>query len=697
MLASLLALGIVATPGQFDYPVARKGDVVEDHFGTQVADPYRWMEDVDAPEVKDWVQAENKLTFGYLRAIPQWKAIRARLGKLLVYERVSAPTKRGPYSFFTRFDGIRNQAVWYVKEGQKERILLNPNTLRKDGTASVNTEAPSYDGRYWAYALSFGGSDWMEWHILDLKTGKPLPEVLKWAKFSGAGWAKDGSGFFYGRYDTPTDGVGLQAKNTDQKVFFHKLGTDQSKDKLVYERPEKPEWYFQIDPTEDGKYEILGTSESASPRNYIAYRPTGNKGPFKELPGKVECNYNLLGNDGPVFYVLTNQGAGRNKIVSIDIRKPDFKNWKVIVPESKEALESASIVGSDVFATYLKDAHSQVRIFSLNGKAKGVVPLPGIGTAGGFGGLRTDRETFYTFSGFTNPGATYRFDLRTRQSSLYYQPKVAFNPSQYDTEEVFYPSKDGTKIPMFLSYKKGLKRNGQNPVLMNGYGGFNINTTPYFSTSVEQWMEMGGVYAVVVLRGGGEYGRAWYDAGRLKNKQNVFDDFIAGGEWLIKQKYTSKAKLACSGGSNGGLLVGAVITQRPDLWGAALPAVGVMDMLRYHKFTIGAGWMTDYMNPDTEEGFATLIKFSPLHNIHEGTHYPPTLITTGDHDDRVVPPHSFKFAATMQAAQSGNAPVLIRVETSAGHGAGKPLAKQLDERADMWAFLVKNLGMHPKL
>lgn len=687
LLSALLAIG------QMAYPPARVSDVVEDHFGVQVADPYRWMEDLDSAETKAWVAAENKLSFGYLKAIPQRKEIENRLTKLWRYERFGIPNEDGGIYFSTYTDGKMNQPVYRASVGRtgKPWVVLDPNKMSKDGTAAISGFEPSHDGRMVAYSVSLGGSDWQEWRVIDTRTKRLHSDKIVWSKFSGASWLPDGSGFYYSRYDAP-QGNSLQGTNEFQKLYFHKLGTAQSRDVLVYERKDQKDWGFVGTVTEDGRYLVITAWNGTNPETRIFYKDLRDRSSrIRPLFDKGDASYGFLGNEGGTFYFLTDKDAPNRKVIAADATGKGSS--RTVVAEAKENLESASFFRDRLFLSYLKDSHSVVKIASPAGKSMGSVQMPGIGTASGFGGRQSARETFFDFTSYTVPRSVYRLDFRTGKVSVQSKPKVPADLTPYSTEQVFFRSKDGTRIPMFLTYRKGLTRNGLNPTLITGYGGFNAATTPYFSPRVLAWLEMGGVFAEVVLRGGSDYGRKWYDAGRLMNKQNVFDDFIAGAEWLIAKKITSSAKLACEGASNGGLLIGAVMTQRPDLWGACLPDVGVMDMLRFHKFTIGAAWMSDYGNPDVEADFKNLLKFSPLHNVKPGTAYPPTLITTGDHDDRVVPNHSFKFAATLQAAQQGTNPILIRIETSAGHGAGKPIAKQIEEFADQFAFLWKHLGM----
>jgi prolyl oligopeptidase len=575
--------------------------------------------------------------------------------------------------------------------------------LSSDGTVALKGSAISEDGKLMAYGLSTAGSDWEEWRVRDVATAKDLDDDLKWVKFSGASFTKDGKGFFYSRYDEPTNAAtNLRSVNYFQKLYYHLVGTPQNEDLLVYKRDDQKEWGFGAEVSEDGEYLIIGISQGTDVRNRLFYKSLKHadgtlagikENPVVELIPNLEADYNFIANDGPVFYLRTDLNAPKSKLIAIDTTKPEKSNWKTIIPESADTLHGVSLLRERWFAQYMKDAQSVVRVFKKDGAPDHDVKLPGIGTVGGFGGKRSDKETFYAFTSFTRPTTIYRYDVETGESTIFKEPKVQFNSDDYETRQIFYRSKDGTRVPMFISAKKGVKLNGNNPTLLYGYGGFNISLTPSFSPAVMAWMEMGGVYALPNLRGGGEYGEQWHQGGMKSHKQNVFDDFIAAAEWLIANKYTKPAKLAISGGSNGGLLVGACLTQRPDLYGAALPAVGVMDMLRFHKFTIGWAWVSDYGSADNAEDFKWLYKYSPLHNIKPGTKYPATLITTADHDDRVVPAHSFKFAATLQAAQAGPAPILIRIETKAGHGAGKPTTKLIDEAADRYAFLVKMLNM----
>jgi prolyl oligopeptidase len=676
------------------YPVARKSDQVDDYHGTKVADPYRWLEDLDSAETAKWVAAENKLTFDFLNSIPRRAAIKERLTRLWNYEKFGVPMKEGSRYFYTRNSGLQNQSVLYTVTSldAEPRMILDPNTLSADGTVAVSGVQASPDGKLLAYSLSASGSDWQEWKVRDVQTTKDLSDQLKWVKFSSVSWIRDGKGFFYSRYDEPKADA-LKGANYFQKVYFHKLGTPQAEDVLVYERPDKQDWLFNGSVTEDGNYLMIAVYQGTDVKNRVYYKDLNAKdAPVVKLLDDFDAAYTFIGNEGTRFWFQTDQQASRGKLIEIDVTKPARANWKVIVPESKETLQGATFVNRKFVLNYLKDAYTQVKVYDTAGKFVNEIALPGIGTADGFGGKANDKETFYAFTGFTTPTTIYRYDFATGKSTVFRQPKVEFNPNDYETKQVFYTSKDGTKVPMFITHKKGLKLDGSNPTYLYGYGGFNISLTPAFSVGNLVWMEMGGVYAQPNLRGGGEYGEDWHQGGMKLKKQNVFDDFIAAAEWLIANKYTSTPKLAIGGGSNGGLLVGAAMTQRPDLFGAALPAVGVMDMLRFQKFTIGWAWVSDYGSAENAEDFKALYAYSPLHNIKPETSYPPTMVITADHDDRVWPGHSFKFAAALQAAQAGDAPVLIRIETKAGHGAGKPTSKIIEEIADRWAFLEKVLN-----
>jgi prolyl oligopeptidase len=694
----LLPALLVAQGERLTYPDAMKTTQVDDFFGKVIADPYRWLENPDSAAARTWIDAQNSLTFSYLEQIPERPRIQKLVTRLWNYERFGVPSKQGPYYVYTRNDGLQNQAVVYrsTSLAGTADVLLDPNRLSKDGTVALSDSAFTEDGKYMAYGLAASGSDWVEWRVRSLETRRDLPDVLKWSKFSGAAWKKDGSGFYYGRYDTPAPGAELQSVNKNQKLYFHAVGTPQQKDVLVYERPDKPDWMFSPEVTDDGRFLIVYQFEGTEPKNRLFIQDlTTPASKIEPLLDAFDAEYIVLGNDGDRFYVKTDKEAPRRRVVAIDRTRPAIAEWKTLIPEGpgKEVLSAVTMAANRFLVQWDVDAHQQIKVYGLDGAFERDVPLPGIGSITAVNGRRRQAEAFYGFTSFTSPTTVFKYDVAEGRSSVFKRPSLAFDADRYETTQVFYESKDGTRVPMFITARKGIALDGRNPTYLYGYGGFDISIMPTFSSGNAAWLEMGGIYAVANIRGGGEYGRAWHDAGRLHQKQNVFDDFISAAEYLIREKYTSPPKLAIGGGSNGGLLVGACLNQRPDLFGAALPAVGVMDMLRFHKFTIGWAWTSDYGSAETREGFETLIKYSPLHNIRPGVKYPATLVTTADHDDRVVPAHSFKYAAALQAAQEGDAPILIRIETKAGHGAGKPTSKQIEERADMWAFLVKVLGM----
>ncbi len=678
------------------YPTISKSDQIDNYHGTAVADPYRALEDPDTEETKAWVEAQNQVTFSYLNEIPAREKIKQRLTKLWDYEKYGTPFKEGESYFYFKNDGLQNQSVLYTLPTleSEPRVLLDPNQLSEDGTVALSGIAISENGQLLAYGLSSSGSDWQEWKVRDIATGEDLQDHLQWIKFSGAAWTHDHQGFFYSRYDEPNEKTKLEDVNYYQKLYYHKLGTQQSEDILIYHRSDEKEWGFGGNVTEDGKYLIISIWLGTDSKNLVFYKDLTNlNSEIIELINQFAADYSFIDNDDHIFYFRTDLNAPKGRVIAIDTKKPTSENCQEIIPQAVETLESVGILNNQFVADYLQDAHSQIKIFDLKGNFIREVELPGIGSASGFGGKRHDTETFYSFTSFTTPGTIYHYDMKTGKSEIFRQPKVDLNADEYETKQVFYESKDGTKVPMFITHKKGIKLDGNNPTYLYGYGGFNISLTPSFSVSLLIWLEMGGVYAVPNLRGGGEYGEEWHQAGMKLQKQNVFDDFITAAEWLIANNYTKPAKLAIGGGSNGGLLVGACMTQRPDLFGAALPAVGVMDMLRFHKFTIGWAWVAEYGSSENAAEFTNLYAYSPLHNLKPGIAYPPTLIITADHDDRVVPAHSFKFAAALQAAHNGNAPVLIRIEIKAGHGAGKPTAKIIEEAADKWGFLVRVLAI----
>ncbi|MEH2435608.1 MAG: prolyl oligopeptidase family serine peptidase [Nostoc sp.] len=678
------------------YPSSHKSNQVDNYHGNLVADSYRWLEDPDSEETRAWIQAQNQVTFGYLNEIPTREKIKQRLTKLWDYEKYGIPFKESERYFYFKNDGLQNQSVLYTLKtlDNQPKVLLDPNKLSEDGTVALSGLSISEDGKLLAYSLSASGSDWQEWKIRDVETGEDLQDHLKWIKFSGASWTHDNQGFFYSRYDEPNEKTQLEDVNYYQKLYYHQVGKTQSEDVLIYHRPDQKEWGFSGGVTEDGRYLIISIWLGTDSKNLVFFKDLTNpNAEVVELINQFEVDYSFIDNDDSVFYFRTDLKAPRGRVIAIDTKNPAPENWREIIPQSAETLESVGILNNQFVADYLKDAHSQIKIFDLKGEFIREVELPGLGSAGGFGGKRHDTETFYSFTSFTTPGTIYRYDMGTGKSTIFRQPQVDFNADDYETKQIFYHSKDSTKIPMFITHKKGIKLDGNNPTYLYAYGGFNVSMTPGFSVSLLVWMEMGGVYAMPNIRGGGEYGEEWHQAGMKDKKQNVFDDFIGAAEWLIANKYTKTEKLAIAGGSNGGLLVGACITQRPDLFGAALPAVGVMDMLRFHKFTIGWAWTSEYGSADNAEEFPALYAYSPLHNIKPDTAYPATLITTADHDDRVVPAHSFKFAAALQEAHAGDAPTLIRIETKAGHGAGKPTAKIIEEASDKWAFLVRTLNV----
>ena len=683
-----------APPVKFTYPVAPRVEHVDDYHGTKIADPFRTLEDPHAPETRAWIEAENKVTFSFLESIPERDRIRERLTKLWNYERFGTPSVRGGRYFYTRNDGLQNQSPLYWSESidAEPKLLIDPNKLSDDGTTALAGTAVSDDGKLLAYGLAKAGSDWQQWRVRRVDTGEDLADDLRWVKFSGAAWLPDGSGFFYSRYDEPAAGAEFTGTNYFQKLYFHELGAPQAEDRLIYERKDHKEWGFGGEATEDGRYLVIGVWRGTDPKNQIFYRDLSDPAsPVVELLPGFEADFAFLGNDGPVFYFKTDLDAPRYRIIAVDLREPKVR--REVVPQQQGVLESATLFGDRIVAVYLRDARNEVRRFGLNGADHGSIELPGIGSVAGFGGRRDAVETFYSFTGFTTPTVVYRYDLRTETSTVFRKPNVDFRPDDFETKQIFYASRDGTRVPMFVTHKKGLRLDGSNPTLLYAYGGFNISLTPQFAPGRIAWLEMGGVLAVPNLRGGGEYGREWHEAGMLDRKQNVFDDFLAAAERLIADGYTRPDRLAISGGSNGGLLVGACLTQRPDLFGAALPDVGVMDMLRFHKFTIGWAWVSEFGSSDDPGQFAVLRKYSPLHNLVSGTRYPAVMVTTADHDDRVVPAHSFKFAAALQEAQAGEAPTLIRIETRAGHGAGTPTTKQIEKLADAYAFLVRTLKM----
>lgn len=673
------------------YPETARGEVVDNYFGTEVPDPYRWLEDDNSEATAAWVAAENAVTEDYLSQIPFRNAIRERLTQLWNYPKEGAPSKHGDWYYYYYNDGLQNQSVLCRTQqpGEAGEVFLDPNTLSEDGTVALSAVSFSKNGRYFAYAAAASGSDWVEIRVMDTETKALTEDRIEWVKFSGAVWAPDSKGFYYSAYDAPKEGV-YSAQNQFQKVYYHKLGTPQTADRLIYEDKAHPLRYFSAWPSEDGKWLFVIASEGTSGTEILCRKTSETK--FRTLLAGFDHDYAPVDCKEDNLYFVTNEGASNYTLKRIALNAP--AKVETVIPEhEKNLLEGVGTAGGYLFASYLQDAQNQVVQYDYDGRLVREIVLPAIGTVGGFSGEEEDTELYYSLANYTAPATIYRYDIASGESTLYKSPEVAFDPALFVTEQVFFPSKDGTQVPMFITRRKDLKLNGENPCLLYGYGGFQINLTPGFNPSALMFVEQGGVYCVANLRGGSEYGEAWHKAGMLENKQNVFDDFIAAAEYLIAQKYTSSERLAINGGSNGGLLVGACEVQRPDLYAVCLPQVGVMDMLRYHKFTIGWGWAVEYGSSDNEEQFPYIYKYSPLHNIKEGVKYPATLVMTADHDDRVVPAHSFKFAAQMQHCQAGEAPVLIRIESKAGHGAGKPTSKRIDEAADMYAFLFQNIGV----
>ncbi len=705
-LLSLIGVAIAANLRQepLSYPETRKEDVTDDYFGTAVADPYRWLEDANAEETAQWVARQNEVTYAYLNQLPDRAALLARLTELYDYPRYSLPFQEGGRTFFSRNNGLQNQSVLYVQDTleSEPRVLLDPNALSADGTVSLNGLSISDDGKLLVYSLSQGGSDWQEVHLRDVETAEDREDTLQWVKFSGFSWTHDNAGFFYSRFPAPADGAALQQANRDKKLFYHRIGTPQAEDVLIYERPDQPDWGIYSSISDDGRYLLLILTEGTDRRNRLYYKDLGDPGspdlaaPVLPLFDAFDASYSYLGHDERTFYVLTDKDAPRSKVISVDLAHPDPSQWKTLIPEDADVLRGISMLSDQFIASYLHNAYTDVRFYDLEGTFLKRLDPPTVGSIGGFSGKRTDTECFYAFTSYLYPTTLYRYDMATGKSTVFREPEIQFDPSPYETRQVFYKSKDGTQVSMFVTHRKDLKRDGSNAVYLYGYGGFGVSLTPSFDPSALVWLERGGVVAIANLRGGGEYGEEWHQGGTKLNKQNVFDDFIAAAEYLITEKITCPGKIGIAGGSNGGLLVGATLNQRPDLFGAALPAVGVMDMLRFHLFTIGWAWKADYGSSEDAEQFAAIYAYSPLHNLKPGTHYPAVLVTTGDHDDRVVPAHSYKYAAALQVAQAGPAPTLIRIQTKAGHGAGKPMTKILEEQADQWAFLLHNLQVETK-
>jgi len=695
LLASLLPFGCKGRQASITYPATAKGDVVDDYFGTKVADPYRWFEDDKSEATAKWVEAENKVTFDYLAKIPFREKIRTRLTEIYNYPRYSAPFRIGKYYFFMKNDGLQNQSVIYIQEGLagEPRVFLDPNALSPDGTTRAFLSGFSNDDRYATYSRSEGGSDWTEIRVMEVETGKELEDRIQWTKFGGSAW--QGDGFYYSGFEKPAEGKELTAANENQKIYFHKLGTTQAEDQLIYEDPAHSRRYHNVDVTEDERFLFLSTSEGTY-GNELYFKDLKAKKPaFVPLVQGFDHSTGVVNNLEDKILLITDMDAPNNRVMLVDSQKPALENWTVLIPEKPEVLTSVSIVGGKIFTSYLKDASTHIYQHDLAGNPEKEIPLPALGTAGGFGGKKEDTLAFYTFTSFTYPPTIYKYDIPTGTSEVFRKTEVKFNPDDYEANQVFYPSKDGTKIPMFIVHKKGLGLDGKRPTLLYAYGGFNASSTPYFNISNLILLENDGVYAMANLRGGGEYGDAWHKAGMLEKKQNVFDDFIAAAEYLIQEKCTSSATLAISGASNGGLLVGACMTQRPELYRVAFPAVGVMDMLRFHKFTVGWGWTVEYGSSDNPDQFKYLYAYSPLHNIKDGVCYPATLVNTADHDDRVVPAHSFKFTATMQEKQICKNPILIRIDTKSGHGASN-VTKAIEQLTDMWSFMFYNMGLKVK-
>lgn len=680
------------------YPMTAAVDHIDAYHGIDVADPYRWLEDDvrESDDVNNWVNAQNEVTFAYLESIPERDVIEKRLTALWDYERYGMPLKEGGRYYYRYNDGLQNQDVIYVQASldAEAELLLDPNTWSDDGTVALASYFPSPESRHVAYLVQDGGSDWRKARIIEVDSGMVLEDELDWLKFTGVSWARDGSGFYYSRYPATTDEKKFQSLNLNQSVYFHRVGTSQDEDTLVYAQPENPEWGYGAEVSDDGAHLVITVWKGTDDRYQVVYQNLTDPDSTPEfLIEGFDHDYTLVGNVGSELFFRTNKDAPRNRLIAIDVDDPAPENWREIIPQTADVLDGVSLVGGKIITDYIQDAQTVVKIFDLEGSQTGMVNLPGIGTAAGFGGKLDDPETFFIYTSFNTPTTVNRLDVESGDVSVFRKPDVAFNSDDYVVKQVFFESKDGTRVPMFISHHKNIEPDGKTPTMLYGYGGFNISLTPSFSITRLAWMEMGGVYAVANIRGGGEYGEDWHKAGTKLQKQNVFDDFISAAEYLIAEDYTNSSKLAIFGGSNGGLLVGAVTNQRPDLFGAALPAVGVMDMLRFHKFTAGRFWVDDYGSSDDPAEFEALYAYSPYHNVKAGADYPAVLVTTADTDDRVVPGHSFKYAAAIQQAQGGDAPVLIRIETRAGHGAGKPTDKIVKEYADRWAFLVRNLDM----
>lgn len=699
-ISAIAIIGIsmnVLAQNKIEYPKTKKVDQTDDYFGIKVPDPYRWLEDDRSAETAEWVKTENALTNSYLEKIPYRNKVKERLTKIWNFEKQSAPFRKKNYFFFYKNDGIQNQSVLYVRDGENgpARVLLDPNKLAADGTASLNGLGISKNAKYLAYAVARAGSDWNEINIIEISTGKLLPEKIEWVKFSDISWKED-EGFFYSHYDAPEKGKEYSRKNEFHKVAFHKIGDDVKNDKLIYEDKNFPLRNFGASLTDDGKYLVLSTTESTTGNALKVMEMREGLHNFVELVADFKNDWRIVDNIGSNLFIITNERASNNKLIAVDMNKPDVKAARVILPETEDLLESVTLCDGKLICNYLHNVSSLVKVFDINGKLLQTIGLPGIGKVESIHSDIKDKDAYFEFTTFTSPASIYKYSVADNKLTLLFKPKVDFKSEDYETKQVFYPSRDGkTKIPMFLTYKKGMKQDGNNPTFMFGYGGFSSYYAPEFRIDRCLFLEQGGIYVIPGIRGGGEYGEKWHEAGTILNKQNVFNDFIDAAEYLFKEKYTNPKKLAIHGRSNGGLLIGAVMTQRPDIAAVAIPTVGVLDMLRFHKFTIGWAWVTDYGCSEKDEQFQCLFKYSPLHNVKRAV-YPATLITTGDHDDRVVPAHSFKFAATLQENNIGPNPTLIRIDTNAGHGSGKPTGKQIEEFADIWSFVFFNLGMAPQ-
>lgn len=680
----------------FNYPATHKGQVQDNYHGIIIADPYRWLEDDNSEETKNWVSAQSAFTNSYLENIPFREEIKNRFTEILNYERYGMPFKAGDKYMFFKNDGLQQQSVIYIQDELKSepRVFLDPNKLSDDGTVSISSFTPSKDGKYVAYGISRGGSDWNEIFVIETETGKLLEDHLKWIKFSGISWFNDG--FYYSRYDTPKEGEALKSANEFHKIYYHKLGQSQDKDELIFESKEHPKRNFYAGVSENNKYLLVYGTEGAGGKNILYLKDLSSNGDFKTVIGEFFANFSVIGTNDNRLIIRTDYNAANYRIISIDPNNVSESDWKVLIPEGKNVINGASSTGGKLFIQKLKDAAGLVEVYDLNGNFINEIDLPGVGSVGGFAGRSDAIETFYSFVSFNQPAVIYRYDIQSGKSEVFRKLNLPFSVDDLEAKRVFVKSKDGTQVPLFIVHKKGLKIDGTAPTLLYGYGGFNVNMTPYFSTSYIPLLENGGVYAVAVLRGGGEYGKEWHEAGMLDKKQNVFDDFIACSEYLINEKYTNPSRLAINGGSNGGLLVAACLLQRPELFKVAIPEVGVLDMLRYQKFTIGWAWVPEYGSSEVKEQFPFLIEYSPLHNVKQGIEYPATLITTADHDDRVFPAHSFKFAAEMQSKYTGKNPILIRIETKAGHGAGTSTSKIIELNSDKYAFLFFNMGITPQ-